>query len=185
MRLATHDPGLRVAGICHMLAWEPGVIGDLLQQDYPLKLAMTMAYAKHARAERVAKNLVVDIGLGLICDMMIETENGTGYNPIGLAYHALGTGATAPAALDVQLGFEVRRKLITNRSRSSNVLELDTFYLAGECTFFIQECGVFGGSAASALANSGTLFSHYQLSYDNSLGVNDLTFSYFCTFGTL
>jgi hypothetical protein len=175
---------LLVAGKCHMLAFPKGLLSELMSYGVSLQDAKTMLQHR-AVDERWAKNLVVDLGLGFICDHLIENESGTGLDPAGLTYHAIGTGVIAPAAGDAVLGFEVRRKIFTNRSRSSNVLELDVFYLANESTFFIKECGIFGGSFATAVHDTGTMFSHFLLSYDNTAGVNDLTFSYYCTIGTL
>jgi hypothetical protein len=119
-------------------------------------------------------NLKATCGLGLVGDMLIDTS---GYDT-GLTYQAIGTSATAVAITDTTLTAEAARKAITSRTRAVSVLTFTTFFTAGESTFDIQEAGVFGHSTASGTADSGILFSHYLVDFDNSGGLYDLTFDY-------
>ena len=123
---------------------------------------------------REGKNLIVDTGHYLVGDMLMDE---TGYDT-GLTYHAMGTGATAVAAADLTLTTETSRKIMTAKSRLLGVVTYSTFFTAAESTYAIKEAGVFGHSTASAAADSGSLFSHYLVTFDNSGGNYDLTFSY-------
>jgi hypothetical protein len=125
------------------------------------------------------RNLIVTTGPELLCEMLIDT---TGYDT-GLTYCALGTDNTAPAISDVALGAEVARKAVTSKSRTGNEITFSTFFTAAECTANIKEAGMFGHSTASATPDSGVLFSHWLVSFDNSGGLYDLTFDYILIIG--
>ncbi len=124
-------------------------------------------------------NLIVTVGKQLVGDMLIDTG---GYDT-GLTYCAIGSDATAPVVGDTTLTVEEARKAITSRTRLVNVITLATFFTAGESTYAIEEAGIFGHSTASAAPDSGILFSHWLVSYDNSGGLFDLTFTYILTIG--
>ena len=127
-----------------------------------------------------ADNLIVSTGKALVSDMLIDTS---GYDT-GLTYTAIGTGTTAPVAGNTTLGVETARKAITLRERAANVLLLQTFFPAADCSTFIKEIGVFGHSTASATPDSGVLFARTLLSYDNSGGSpSDLTLDWEITIG--
>ena len=123
---------------------------------------------------REGKNLIVDTGHFLVGDMLMDE---TGYDT-GLTYHAMGTGTTAVAAADLTLTTETSRKIMTAKSRLLGVVTYSTFFTAAESTYAIKEAGVFGHSDASGTADSGSLFSHYLVTFDNSGGNYDITFSY-------
>jgi hypothetical protein len=123
------------------------------------------------------KNLIVTSGKELVGDVLIDVE------AVGLTYHAIGTDNTTPTVSDTALNTEASRKLWTSKTRLGNVISFGAFYLASESSFAITECGVFGGSLATATLNTGALFSHYLQSYDNSGGAVDLTFEYELTIG--
>jgi len=139
--------------------------------------------ARHIKTGEVitkeGKNLIVNVGKYLVGDMLIDE---TGYDT-GLTYCAIGSDNTAPAAADVTLTVEEARKAITSRTRLLGVITLATFFTAGESTYNIKEAGIFGHSTAGAGADSGILFSHYLVSFDNSGGLYDLTFTYVLTIG--
>ncbi len=122
-------------------------------------------------------NLVVTVGKELVADLLLDVES------VGLTYHAIGTFSGAPTLSNATLGTESARKLWTSKTRTVNVITFTAFYLAAECTFNITEVGVFGGVMASALSDSGVLFSRLLQSYDNSAGLVDLTFEYELTIG--
>jgi hypothetical protein len=122
-------------------------------------------------------NLRVTVGKQLLGDMLIDVS---GYDT-GLTYQAIGTGTTAVAITDTQLTTESARKIITSRTRSGLVLTFSTFFTAAQATYNIKEAGIFGHSTASGTANSGILFSHWLVTFDNSGGLYDLTFDYVLT----
>ncbi len=126
------------------------------------------------------KNLIVTVGKELIGQMLIDAS---GYDT-GFTYQAIGTSTTAPAAGDLKLTVEAARKAITSRTRSGNEVTFSTFFTAAESTYNIKEAGVFGHSTASASANTGVLFSHWLVSFDNSGGVYDITIDYILTIGS-
>ena len=123
-------------------------------------------------------NLIVTAGKVLVCRMLID--DGAQWD-VGLTYHAIGTSSTTPSLSDTQLGTEVERKQPTLKTRAGNEITLSTFYPAADCTYAIEEAGIFGSSTAGASADSGELFSRYLQSYDNSAGDYDLTFDYVLT----
>jgi hypothetical protein len=129
------------------------------------------------RIVKEGSNLRVTVGSELVGDMLIDRS---GYDT-GLTYQAIGTSATAVAVGDTQLTTEVFRKLITSKTRAVNVITFSTFLTASESTFDIQEAGIFGHSTASGTANSGILFSHWLVDFDNSGGAYDIVLDYVLT----
>jgi hypothetical protein len=127
---------------------------------------------------REGENLIVASGKALAGDMLIDEA---GFDT-GLTYCAIGTDATAPDSSDTALGAEVARKALTSKTRLVNVITLSTFFTAGESTYDIKEAGIFGHDA-DGTPDSGEMFNHYLVSFDNSLGAYDLTFSYALTIG--
>lgn len=171
--ILNHKSKMGLEGVSTVRAWKRGSLEAYLNQGLTLKEAMSRA--KHDGAlvyENTVHNLVVQIGKELVGDFILGDEI------TGFTHHAIGTGTTTPVAADVALTTEVARKTWTAKTRTANVLYFSEYYLAAECTFNIKEAGVFGGAAASATIGSGTLFSHYLQSYDNSAGLVDLTFEY-------
>jgi hypothetical protein len=158
-------------GRCTLMAFEPGVIDGYLKKGRNLDEAVGLAlhYGKCRQSIKV-DNLVVNNGLGLVASLMIGDSS-------PLSYHAIGTGTTAPATTDTQLTTEVSRRPITYMITSGNTVILQTYFLSALCTYNLKEGGIYGGDA-TATANSGTLFSHYLLSFDNSAGLSDLIFLY-------
>jgi len=165
---------LSIKGQSTLKAFEKGAIPGLLSKGYCLYDAMILANrAGKMRFENTVDNLVVTAGKLLVADYLI----GDGLSLNGLTWHAIGTGTTTPSVSDVALTTEYARKVLTTKSRSGVVITLSVFYLASACTVFVKEAGIFG-EAASATPGSGTLFSHFLQSYDNSAAANDLTFEY-------
>jgi len=161
---------LELHGRCTLLAWKRDEIPARMRAGLSYPQAKYYAIADGCLVDMVkVRNLIVTLGKGLVGDLLIGVET------VGLTYHAIGTGITAPNVADVLLTTEVARKAWSTRVRTVSTLTLDAFYLASESTFFIKECGVFGGATASITPNSGTMLSHFLLSYDNSAGSNDLT----------
>lgn len=164
------------SGKSTLRAWPKGLLSNLELVGIPLQTVLS-EYADRAVYTNVKQNLIVLSGKVLVAKMLNDEEDG------GLTYHAIGTDATAPDAADVLLGTESNRKAWTTRIRTSNVILHTMFYLASECTYDIQECGVFGSAAASASLDTGVLFSRYLQPYDNTAGLVDLTFEYELTLG--
>jgi len=110
-------------------------------------------------------NLICTTGKGLAGDAILAV----------ITYLALGTSTTAVAIGNTQLTAEVARKGITLKTRAVNDLTFATFFTAAESTYYIKEAGLFGVPATATL-NSGIIFNHYLVSFDNSGALYDLTF---------
>lgn len=161
-----------VEGISTVRAFEKGLIPYLIDNgmslDEAVKQSVKDGLCKH---ENTVHNIIVTQAKVLVA-MVFNNESVT-----GLEYHAIGLGATAPLSSDTLLSIEATRKAITSMVRNSTSLILSTYYTAAQSTFNIKEGGIFC-NGATATANSGTLFSHFLQSEDNSAGLNDLTFEY-------
>ncbi len=163
---------LRLSGRYIVKAWKRGELERWMGRGASLAEATAEACKRNLlRDVRVAENLITTAGLYLAGDLLIDT------GAVGLTYFAIGTSDTAPNAADTTLTTEVKRMAISSRSRAAAVVTLSTFMVAANCTYAIEEVGIFG-DAASATPDSGTLFSHALLEEDNSAGANDLTFDY-------
>ncbi len=173
-RGARQSEGLTLSGRCRLTAYPQGMILSLIRSRR-MTLEDAKSYArKWAVFSDERANLVVDTGRQLLCEMLID---GYGYDT-GITYHAIGDDDTTPSAADVLLGNELHRKAATSRYRVDNSLIIDTFYPADECTYAIEEAGLFGHSTATAAANSGVLVARYLQPYDNSDGDVDLNFQW-------
>ena len=131
-------------------------------------------------AEVENHNIIVTLAKNLIAAMLVDES---GYDT-GLTYCAIGTGTTTPAVGDTTLTTEAgTRQAITKKSRTANVIELRTFFTAANSSISIKEAGIFGHSTASATPDSGVLFCHSLLTYDNSAGGADITIVWTLTVG--
>jgi len=139
--------------------------------------------ARHIKTGEIivkeGENLIATVGKGLVGDLMIDTA---GFDT-GLTFCAIGSDNTAPNVADTTLTVEEFRKAVTSRSRTVNEITITTFFTAAESTYAIEEAGIFGHSTASATPDSGIIFSHWLVSFDNSGGVYDITISYILTIG--
>jgi hypothetical protein len=172
MKRTFAETGVRVQGYSILQAWEPGVIQNLLDEDFSLNAAIRLARLMGARKYRGRKNnLVVNLGLQLLANFA------AGIVVTGLTYHSIGTNNTTPLISDTQLTAEVARKQFATRVVSGATVIADAFYPVADCTYNIKEEGVFGNLATGTL-NSGTIFSHYLQPYDNTVTLADLTFEY-------
>lgn len=103
-----------------------------------------------------AHNLAVDVGLESFAARHAGVD--TPANVKGAAtYCGVGTGEDAPAAGDIKLQTEIFRKQISVRSYTGKVARFRTFFSTSEANDALKEVGLFG-DAASATADSGTLF---------------------------
>ena len=156
--------------------WTAGVIPALLGLGLSLRDAQFVAEAEgHLVSMLVTENLVVDDGLELAIDMLLDADDA------GVAYCEIGTGSTTPTSSDTDLVTGVSRKSWLTRERAGQTGDFSTFFLASESTYDIQEIGSFGGSGATITLGSGKMFSRWLQSYDNSGGNNDLTIDYSIT----
>ena len=109
---------------------------------------------KTGKVLRIEKkhNLAVTSGLNLLRDFL----NGDSVN--GLSYCAVGTDSTAAVAGDTLLGAETFRKVFTQTNKTSGNLNIKTYIGSAEGNgSTLTEAGLFG-DAATAAADSGTLY---------------------------
>lgn len=141
------------------------------QMRYKGHIRLLRADTRELLAE--ADNLVVDTGLSLALQCL--TPGGDG-NPLSLplTYCAIGTGTTTPAHTDTTLTTESARAQITLGAVVAADSTIQTFMPSAIAGIHIKEVGLFGGATASETADSGTLFSHALLDYDNSVNLFDL-----------
>lgn len=116
-------------------------------------------------SDRTYENLVPTVGRYAIASVLAF---GSSSFPVPrLTYAAVGTGASAPANADTTLGTETFRKLLAGVTAASNVLTVDAFFNESEANGTLAEAGIFGDSvyaAATATANTGTIFSRVAIS---------------------
>jgi hypothetical protein len=124
------------------------------------------------------KNLRVTIGKTWLLNFLVNKPN---YDN-GFTYCALGNDNTAVAVGQTCLVAEQKRKPITSKNPITSGVEitLSTFFTAAEATFYIKEGAIFGHDA-SATANSGTMWSRWLVTFDNSGGTYDITINYILT----
>jgi len=90
---------------------------------------------------------------------LIESLQGTAPD-IQIKYLALGTSNTPASNTDTQLGAEIFRTAVTAQTKTGvGELATDFTVLDVEAVGAIEEIGLFGGSTATAAANSGVLLS--------------------------
>jgi len=168
-----------------------GMRGRVILRAYPagllpwlMRCGMEYDRARSQAAEWVeatveVDNLICTSGKVLVASMLMDRS---GYDT-GLTYCAIGSDSTAPVVGDTTLTAEEARLAVTSTSRTVNAVTYSTFFTAAQSTYNIKEVGLFGHSTASSSADSGELFNHALLSYDNSAGSYDLTIDVVVTFG--
>lgn len=104
---------------------------------------------------------LTDAGRNLLRDSLSGAQNPK------LLYVAIGSGMTAPAAGDTQLGSEFFRKAITSYTTGGTGEILVTLYLSQSDAVGqdIEEVGIFGGGDATTTLNSGVLFARALYSH--------------------
>jgi len=163
MGLESKD-GLGIQGRVILRAYPRGLLGFLRRWAGMTYDEMRCFAAEYIRATVESDNIVVTSGKVLVARMLIDD---TGYDT-GLTWCAIGSDNTAPAVSDTTLGTEEERKEVTSKSRSTAVITYSTFFTSAESNVAIEEVGLFGHSTASATTDSGEMFNHALLSYDNS-----------------
>lgn len=126
-----------------------------------------------------AHNLVVTAGKVLVAQMMAEDS---GYDT-GLTYCEVGTNTTTPSLTDTNIGTVTKRNAITAYRRTSNRVQFRTFFAAGDITAYLKAIGLYGHSTATSTNQTGELFNHAKIDFDNSSGAKDLTAVIEVTFG--
>ena len=152
------------------------------RQQLPLRGQWKLTARHIATGEIIEKegwNLIVTVGKTLLAEILTDQP---GYDT-GFTYQAIGTSNTAVNVADTQLTTETARQIVTSRTFTTGQATFTTFFTAAQSTYNIKEGGMFGHSTASGTANSGVLFSHWLVSFDNSGGLYDLTFTYILTIG--
>lgn len=120
-------------------------------------------YDKDGNVKRVLKssNRTCVVGRNELLDRLKDfNTSGTDRKGV-LRYMAAGTSATAPTDNDTQLNAEVARAVIIpdESLRTADTLKVYARFEVG-AAYLMAEMGLFTGNAASATANSGTLFAH-------------------------
>lgn len=144
--------------------------------------------AKHIKTGEIivkeGKNLIVDDGNEFVGDLLLDPGL---EGDVGLKYIALGSDGSDPAADQADLLNEgngiAMRDVFTSDTRAANIVTVTTFFGAGACSIFIKEAGVFGGSLATGVIDTGEMFSRFLVSFDNQLGDFDITIQYVLTIG--
>jgi len=129
--------------------------------------------------ESETHNLIVTAGKVLVARMLAEDS---GYDT-GITYCEVGTNTTAPALTDTNIGTVTKRNAITAYKRTSNRVQFRTFFAAGDVTAYLKAIGLYGHSTATATNQTGELFNHAKIDFDNSSGAKDLTTIIEITFG--
>lgn len=111
------------------------------------------------------ENIIVTAGKHSILDRMKGDSKGE------ITFVALGSNVAAPAVGDTQLGTEVYRKQITNRTRTGVIFYSSTYIPTGEGNGTHKEIGLFGDDATAA-ADSGTLFTHAVIDETKAAGIS-------------
>ena len=160
-----------MVGRVRVCGFEAGVIAYLMsERALTLREAMVEAERLGAmRSELHTHNLETTAGRQFVGRRISGEES------VGLAYLALGTGITTPVMSDTQLGSETIRKVLTECYQGDVYVYSSVFFLASECSFNIQEAGIFGGAAASAAANSGSMLCRFLIGNNNTVNQYDLT----------
>lgn len=115
---------------------------------------------------RTFDNLITNAGLNLVRDGLIGAKTDT-----AIHYVALGTGTTAPAVTDTQLGAEVFRKAVTSQVAGASAGQaVTTLYVSpGDAAgVVIGEIGWFAGASATSAANSGVMVARVLYSHTHT-----------------
>lgn len=109
-------------------------------------------------------NLVVQVGKNLHASRLIGNADAA------LAYIAVGSGQTAPAAgdTDLQSMLGSRKTFDSAATRTNNVVTMTTTFNAGEATGTIWEFGLFNASTG------GSMYSHSVGTAGIPKGANDV-----------
>lgn len=100
----------------------------------------------NVKEERHEKNLVVSAGLNFICDRMEGTSEAV------MSHMALGSGTTAAAAGDTDLGSILgSREALDSTTVSGSTITYVASFEAGDATGAVSECAIFNASTAGTM----------------------------------
>jgi len=107
---------------------------------------------------RTCHNLITTAGLTMIAKRLAGEAN-----DCNITYVAVGTDSTAPAVGDTTLGAELDRNANSYTAYSGTAITVRGYFGPAEAVGAIEEMALFG-EAASAAADSGTMFNHALMS---------------------
>lgn len=108
-------------------------------------------------------NLVVDTGLQLIADSLVGDDDDS------LTHCAVGTGTNTPAAGQTALQTETgSRVAITDKYRSGQTANFDTFYSTSDANATWEETGLFDASSSGVMFCRRTFSSSFTKSTSNT-----------------
>lgn len=100
----------------------------------------------NVKEERHEENLVVSAGLNFICDRMEGTSEAV------MSHMALGSGTTAAAAGDTDLGSILgSREALDSTTVSGSTITYVSSFEAGDATGAVTEAGIFNASTAGTM----------------------------------
>ena len=98
------------------------------------------------KEQRHEKNLIVSSGLNFICSRMKDTTDGA------MSHMALGSGTTAAAAGDTDLGSLLgAREELDSTTVTDNTITYVSSFEAGDGTGAVTEAGIFNAAAAGTM----------------------------------
>jgi len=132
-------------------------------QEY-LRLKKENKLEKYIVFKDVGSNLVVNEGLNFIRDIMTATTTGS------ITYSHVGSGTTAVSASDTALATVIDSRLAasTRYSGGNGIINIDTFYTAGDNNGTWAECGLFSASSGGSMIARRLLTSTFTKSSANS-----------------
>ena len=128
-------------------------ISNFLDLRGKIKIILRHEFTKEKLIYRYS-NLVVTVAKEMVMSRLAGEEN-----DCNITYLAVGTDSTTPAVGDTTLGTEVDRKVLSNITAVGRTISYSTFFALDEGNGVLKEMGLFG-EAASAAADSGTMFNH-------------------------
>jgi hypothetical protein len=119
----------------------------------------------NVKEKREIKNLIVSTGLTFICSRMAGTSANV------MSHMALGSGTTAAAAGDTDLGSILgSREALDSTTASSNTITYVSSFEAGEGTGAVTEAGIFNAATSGDMLCR-TVFSVVNKEADDTMSV--------------
>lgn len=119
----------------------------------------------NVKEKREIKNLIVSTGLTFICSRMAGTSANV------MSHMALGSGTTAAAAGDTDLGSILgSREALDSSTASSNTITYVSSFEAGEGTGAVTEAGIFNAATSGDMLCR-TVFSVVNKEADDTMSV--------------
>jgi hypothetical protein len=119
----------------------------------------------NVKEKREIKNLIVSTGLTFICSRMAGTSANV------MSHMALGSGTTAAAAGDTDLGSILgSREALDSSTASSNTITYVSSFEAGEGTGAVTEAGIFNAASGGDMLCR-TVFSVVNKEADDTMSV--------------